>query len=594
MKKLGEILVDSALLTQEQVDEALRIQKEQGGKLGDVLAELGMLTEEQIMNAVEYQCKIPYVDLNSTRIDPTAPGLISEEIARRFILIPIGYEANETLVVVMYDPLDFIAIDEIRFLTGKDILPRLSTRKQVLNAIDTNYGKESAQRAVKELEQEIDIAEMARISENITDEVANAPVVKLVNSLIEHAIKIGASDVHIEPTEDRMRVRLRLDGLLQEIMTAPKSAHPAVITRIKIMGGMDIAEKRIPQDGRVETVINDKKVDLRLSILPTVNGEKVVTRILGRSDVVFSKNALGLSEHNLEMFDRIVASPHGIILVSGPTGSGKTTTLYTVLKDLNKVDTNIVTVEDPVEYRMPGINQVQVNVKAGMGFANGLRSILRQDPDIILIGEIRDGETAEIAIRASITGHLVLSTIHTNDSVSTVSRLVDMGIDPFLVSSSVVGVISQRLVRKICNRCKESYKPSHSEAMMLKMRTPTPLFRGAGCPECNNSGYKGRTAIHEIMVVTRDIRELIDRRATEDQIRTVALRQGMTTLMDTCIQLVLEGVTTTEEMLKVTYSVDEAGAGAEHSEPAAREKGSIIRPITRFQETAASRLKSGG
>lgn len=380
MKKLGEILVDSAMLTEDQVEEALKVQKEQGGKLGDIIGELGLLSEEQIMKALEYQCKIPYIDLNSTRIDPSAPGLISEDLARRYVLIPIGYDSTGMLLLVMHDPLDFIAIDEIRYQTGKDILPRLSTRKQILNAIDTSYGKENAQKAAKELEQEIDIAEMARISETITDEVANAPVVKLVNSLIEHAIKIGASDVHIEPTEERMRVRLRLDGLLQEIMTAPKSAHPAVITRIKIMGGMDIAEKRVPQDGRVETMIKGKKVDLRLSILPTVNGEKVVIRILGRSDVVFTKNALGLSEKNAKMFERIVASPHGIILVSGPTGSGKTTTLYTVLKDLNTIDTNIVTVEDPVEYRMAGINQVQVNVKAGMGFANGLRSILRQDP----------------------------------------------------------------------------------------------------------------------------------------------------------------------------------------------------------------------
>lgn len=356
MKKLGEILIESALITQPQLEEALKAQKNSSQKLGDIIVELGFLTEEQIMRALEYQCRIPYLDLKDVRIDANCPGLISEDLARRYIVIPIGYDPNGMLIVVMHDPLDFIAIDEIRYQTNKDILPRLSTRKQIIDAIDTHYGKENAQRAVKELEQEIDIAEMARISEQITDEVANAPVVKLVNSIIEHAIKIGASDVHIEPTEERMRVRLRLDGLLQEIMTAPKSAHPAVITRIKIMGGMDIAEKRIPQDGRVETTIKSKKVDLRLSILPTVNGEKVVIRILGRSDVQFSKSSLGLSEHNAKMFERIVASPHGIILVSGPTGSGKTTTLYTVLKDLNKIDTNIVTVEDPVEYRLAGVN----------------------------------------------------------------------------------------------------------------------------------------------------------------------------------------------------------------------------------------------
>ena len=555
MKKLGDILIESGLLTQEQLDEVLVKQQASGHKLGDTIIEMGFLSDIEIMKALEYQCRIPYIDMSTIRIDPTTPGLINEDTAKKYCVIPVGYENNQ-LVVIMNDPLDFIIIDEIRYLTGKDILPKMSTRKQILAAIDASYGKENAQKAAQELEKEFDVDEMVRITEQITDEVANAPVVKLVNSIIEHAIKINASDIHIEPTEGQMRVRLRLDGVLQEVMNAPKNAHAAVITRIKIIGGMDIAEKRIPQDGRVETVIANRPVDLRLSILPTVNGEKVVIRILGRGEVQLSKDMLGLSDENKVLFEKIVKSPHGIILVSGPTGSGKTTTLYTVLKDLNQPTTNIVTVEDPVEYRMTGVNQVQVNVRAGMTFASGLRSILRQDPDIILVGEIRDGETAEIAIRASITGHLVLSTIHTNDAASTVTRLVDMGIDPYLVSSSVVGIISQRLVRKICPRCKESYKPSHSESMQLKLREPRPLFRGAGCPECNGSGYKGRTAIHEILVVTKEIRELVDRRASDDQIRAVAIRQGTTTLMDTCIRLVLEGITTTQEMMKVTYTVD--------------------------------------
>ena len=558
MKKLGDILIESGLLTPEKLEEALAEQKKnKGKKLGDILVDMGILTDIQIMKALEYQSRIPYVDFSEVQIDPSAPGLISEELAKKYVLIPIGVENNQ-LILVMNDPLDFIAIDEIRYLTGKEISPRISTKKQIFEAINTHYGKEKAQKAVQQLEKEFDVDEMVRITEQITDEVANAPVVKLVNSIIEHAIRIDASDIHIEPQENKMRVRMRIDGVLQEIMTAPKSAHAAVITRIKIMGGMDIAEKRVPQDGRVETVIGGRAVDMRLSVLPTVNGEKVVIRLLGRSDVLLNKMALGLSPQNEVLFNRIVASPNGIILVSGPTGSGKTTTLYTILKDLNQITTNIVTIEDPVEYRLAGVNQVQVNTKAGMTFANGLRSILRQDPDIILVGEIRDSETAEIAIRASITGHLVLSTIHTNDAASTVTRLVDMGIEPYLVSSSMVGVIAQRLVRKICPRCKESYKPSHSEAMQLKMREPKPLFRGTGCPECGFSGYKGRTAIHEILVVTREIRELIDRKATTDQIRALAIRQGTTTLMDTCINLVLDGVTTTTEMLKVTYTVDES------------------------------------
>ena len=555
MKKLGDILIESGILTQEQLDKALEQHQITGHKIGDTIVEMGFVTDIDLMKALEYQCRIPYIDMSGLSIDPTAPGLISEENAKKYCVIPVGYENNQ-LVVVMNDPLDFIVIDEIRYLTGKDVLPKMSTRKQIMAAIDSNYGKENAQKAAQELEKEFNVDEMVKITEQITDEVANAPVVKLVNSIIEHAININASDIHIEPTEGKMRVRLRQDGVLQEVMNTPKNAHGAVITRIKIIGGMDIAEKRIPQDGRVETIIANKPIDLRLSVLPTVHGEKVVIRILGRSDVLLNRGMLGLSESNEVLFDKIINSPHGIVLVSGPTGSGKTTTLYAVLKDLNQPTTNIVTVEDPVEYRMPGVNQVQVNVRAGMTFSSGLRSILRQDPDIILIGEIRDGETAEIAIRASITGHLVLSTIHTNDSASTVTRLVDMGVDPYLVSSAVVGIISQRLVRKICPRCKESYKPSHSEAMQLKMKEPTPLFRGAGCPECSFSGYKGRTAIHEILVVTKEIRELIDRRASDEQIKTVAIRQGMTTLMDTCIKLVLEGVTTTSEMLKVTYTVD--------------------------------------
>jgi type IV pilus assembly protein PilB len=339
-------------------------------------------------------------------------------------------------------------------------------------------------------------------------------------------------------------------------MKASKTAHPAVVTRIKIMGQMDIAEKRVPQDGRVETIIDDKEIDLRLSILPTVNGEKVVIRLLGRANSSITKTQIGFTPENLVLFDKIIKSPHGIILVSGPTGSGKTTTLYAVLKELNKITSNIITVEDPVEYRLDGISQVQVNTKAGLTFAAGLRSILRQDPDIIMIGEIRDSETAQIAIRAAITGHLVLSTIHTNDAASSIARLIDMGIDSYLVSSSVIGVTAQRLVRKICTRCKTSYRPDHAEMMLLKLKEPQNLFKGTGCPVCNYTGYSKRTAIHEILVVTKEIRELIDRKATIDQIRQIAVKTGTTLLRDNCVKLVLDGITTTEELLKVTYSVD--------------------------------------
>ncbi len=556
MKKLGEILVESGMVTPEQIQALLDEQKKSGKKLGELIVEKGILTEQQILNAREYQIRIPYVDFATLSIDPEAPGLISEALAKKHCLIPVGYEDGE-LVVVMNDPLDLVAIDDVRYATGKDVRPKMSSKADILQAIDRSYGRENAQKAVAELQKEFDVAEIEKIGAEITSaEVSNAPVVKLVNSIVEHAIKVGASDIHIEPMEDRMRVRIRVDGELQDIMKSPRAAHAAVVTRIKIMGGMDIAEKRVPQDGRVETTIGGKSVDMRLSVLPLVTGEKIVIRILGRTDVTFSRQALGFSAENMALFDKIVKSPHGVVLVSGPTGSGKTTTLYTVLKELNKITTNIVTVEDPVEYRMAGINQVQVNIKAGMTFASGLRSILRQDPDIILIGEIRDAETAQIAIRSAITGHLVLSTIHTNDAASTITRLVDMGIEPYLVSTSVVGVIAQRLVKKVCPKCKASYKPDHAEMMLLKLKEPRPLFKGTGCPACNFTGYRGRTAIHEVMVVGRDVRELIDRRASVDQIRQLAARLGTVSLMESCSKLVLDGVTTVEEMMKVTYTID--------------------------------------
>ncbi len=556
MKKLGEILTESGMISPEQIQSLLEDQKTSGKKLGELIVEKGILSEQQIMNAREYQIKIPFVDIGALQIDPEAPGLISEAMAKRHCAIPVGFEDGE-LVLVMNDPLDLVAIDDVRYATGKDVRPKMSGRTDILAAIDRSYGRENAQKAVAELQKEFNLDEIARIGQEITSsEVSNAPVVKLVNSIIEHAIKVGASDIHIEPMEDRMRVRIRVDGELQDIMKSPRAAHAAVVTRVKIMGGMDIAEKRIPQDGRVETTINGKPVDMRLSILPLVTGEKIVIRILGRTDMTFSRQALGFSQENMTLFDKIVKSPHGVLLVSGPTGSGKTTTLYTVLKELNRISTNIVTVEDPVEYRMAGINQVQVNLKAGMTFASGLRSILRQDPDIILIGEIRDNETAQIAIRSAITGHLVLSTIHTNDAASTITRLVDMGIEPYLVSTSVVGVIAQRLVKKVCTRCKISYKPDHTEMMLLKLKEPRPLFKGSGCPACNFSGYRGRTAIHEVMLVGRDVRELIDRRASVDQIRSLASRMGTVSLMESCAKLVLDGVTTVEEMMKVTYTIE--------------------------------------
>ena len=554
--QLGELLVKSDVLTQGQLDEALETQKKTPGKrLGETLVDLGFATELQIAKALEMQYRIPFLDLSEISIDPDAAHLISEALARKHILIPILRSENE-LTVSMADPLNFYATDDVKRATGLEIRPVISLKADITNAIERLYGGEGAERAVKDLQQEYSLVNMDELAQIAESEVANAPVVRLVNSIIQHAAKSSASDIHIEPMENSLRVRFRIDGALQEVMRSAKTAHQSVVTRIKIMGRMDIAEKRLPQDGRVEVNIDGKNIDLRLSVLPTAFGEKVVIRLLGLHAISYSVDKLGLSESNRVLFDSIIKSANGIILVSGPTGSGKSTTLYSVLSDLNSIESNIITVEDPVEYKLEGVNQVQVNQRAGLTFASGLRSILRQDPDIIMIGEIRDAETAQIAMRAAITGHLVLSTIHTNDAPSSIARLVDMGIEPYLAASSLVGVVAQRLVRKLCTRCRELYHPDHAELMMLKLRDLKELYRAAGCPACNHTGYAGRIAIHEVLPISREIKELIERKATTEQIRQMGSRLGTTTLRDNCTQLVLSGITSTDELVKVTYTMD--------------------------------------
>lgn len=555
MRKLGQLLIESEIITQKQLDDALEIQKTTSKKLGQTLIDMKWISEKQLLKVLEYQYHIPYYDLGETPIDPLAASLVNEGLVRKHILIPIKKE-NNVLIVAMADPLDFYAIDDVKRATRLEVKPAISTSSDIINAIERYYGKESAEKAIEELKQTYDLVDLTGIDDQFGDEVTNAPVVRLVNSVIQHAIKTDASDIHIEPSENEMRIRFRIDGQLQEAMKTSKSAHQAIVTRIKIMGQMDIAEKRLPQDGRIEVNIDGINVDLRLSVLPTVHGEKIVIRVLGLKNSTYTKAEIGFTPENMELFERIVKSPNGIILVSGPTGSGKTTTLYAVMRELNKPNVNIITVEDPVEYRMPGISQVQVNTKAGLTFAAGLRSILRQDPDIIMIGEIRDSETAQIAIRSAITGHLVLSTIHTNDAASSIVRLVDMGVESYLVSSAVVGLMAQRLVRKICPKCKVSYRPEHDAMMLLKLHETQPIYKGTGCPACNYTGYSGRTAIHEVIPVNKDIRDLVNRRVPSDQIRHMAGRFGYVSLRDTCIKLVLEGVTTMEELIKVTYSIE--------------------------------------
>lgn len=555
-KRLGDLLLESGLITQDQLEHVLEVQKLTGKKIGEVFIEEGVVSEDRIIEVLEFQLGIPHVDLNRYYIDPEIPGLISEKIARRYILIPVKKDRGK-LIVAMADPLNIFAIDDIKILTGLDVVPLIATSRGVLEAIDKHYETENVEEALAEFGQDYQLENINGIDEEILSEVNKAPIVKLVNSIIRQAVKMKASDIHIEPFEKVIKVRFRIDGDLQEIMKPAKVIHSAVATRIKIISKMDIAEKRLPQDGRVEMDVDGREIDLRISVLPTVYGEKVVMRILDRSNFLFSKKQLGFTQQNLEAFDNIIQSPNGIILVTGPTGSGKSTTLYTVLKELNQVSKNIITVEDPVEYQMDGINQVQVNTKAGLTFAGGLRSILRQDPDIIMIGEIRDNETAQIAVRAAITGHLVLSTLHTNDTASSVTRLINMGIEPYLVSSSVVGITAQRLIKKICENCKTGHIADERErkALQAEDTEEVTVYKGGGCNLCNNTGYKGRTAIHEILPITKEIRLLVDAGSSIDNIREEAKKQNFVSLRENCAQLVREGVTTIDELLRVTYSI---------------------------------------
>lgn len=554
MKRLGDILVESGFLNATELAEVLGVQKETGKRLGEVIVESGLMTEFDILRAVSSQYDYPIIDLTSIEVDPKATALLNQKFCEDNVVLPIGFD-NDNLVVAIDDPMNITIEDELQFQTGFQITLMLATHTSIINAIKVNYGKESAAKAAEELGADMDKDDADEMSE-INDAVNSAPVVKLVNSMIDYAIRAGSSDIHIEPLEDRVRVRIRIDGVMQEVMSNPLSARDAITTRIKILGGMNIAEKRIPQDGRITTEINNELVDMRVSILPTVTGEKTVIRILAKNDANLNRKWLGISDHNNDLINKIIKVPQGICLISGPTGSGKTTTLYTLLAEKNTPEVNIITVEDPVEIKIPGLNQVQVNSKAGMTFASGLRSILRQDPDIILVGEIRDGETAEIAMRAAITGHLVFSTIHTNDAVSSINRLIDMGLEPYMVSTALVGVVSQRLVRRVCTNCREAIEPDEYDIQTLRLEPGQKIYHGKGCTECSEKGYKGRIAIHEIVVMTKKMKALLERRASEEDMRQLAVTEGTQMLQESARALVLEGITTVDELNRVAYTID--------------------------------------
>ena len=557
---LLDILHKRNLITDEQLDRISKIQKSTGNDLQKIIIELDILKKDEMMLALADEIGVKYVNLNEVNIDPTIVVLIPEEMARRHQLIAIDKEEN-TLTVAMANPLDVFAHDELKIRLGYEIDPVLSYGEDINKALDEVFGItdewdqvigkiENMQVTVLK-EEEKEVSDISAI-----DKGEEAPIIALVNLIILRAVKEKASDIHIELFgEDTLRVRYRIDGILHDVMSLPKSLHLAVISRIKIMSDLDIAERRLPQDGRIQVNVGGRNINIRVSTVPTVNGESAVLRILDPASILLDLDSLGFSNDILPKFISLIKKPNGIILVTGPTGSGKSTTLYTALNLLNSNEKKIMTIEDPVEYRLKGISQIQAKPKIGLTFAAGLRSFLRQDPDIMLVGEIRDRETAEIAVQAALTGHLVLSTLHTNDAPSSVIRLIDMGIEPFLISSSVIGVIAQRLVRRICPKCKKELKITPDIEKIINIYeingSKITLYKGEGCPNCKGTGYKGRIALFELMIITDTMRELITKNVSNRKLRETALQEGMCTLKEDGIKKVCEGITTIDEVLRV-------------------------------------------
>ena len=554
--RLGDLLIKQNVLTEEELKKALELQTGSGKKIGEVLVANGFITEEMIVRALQMQLGLKVVQLAGVTIPKEVRGLVSVDLLKKYTCIPFEldpYNAN-ILHLAMADPMDMMAIDDISIVTNLQVEPYIATTRDIRTAIDRWYGAsetlDAARRFTKEREQL-----RVNTGEETGADVSDAPIVQLVRSLLEQAIRQRASDVHIEALESKVRVRYRIDGTLYEKMVYDNSLLPAISTRIKIMGGMDISEKRKPQDGRLTIMVDRQEYDIRISSVPTVHGEKIVMRISSKLSLTKNKKELGLAPDELKRFDHMLSAPYGIIFVTGPTGSGKSTTLYTALSELNKEAVNIVTVEDPVEADIEGINQIQVNNKVNLTFASALRSILRQDPDIIMIGEIRDRETAGIAVQASITGHLVVSTLHTNNAAGTLNRMADMGVERYLIADSVVGVIAQRLVRKLCPHCRKKRLATEEEKRLLKQDTykEMEIYEPTGCDLCNHTGYFGRTGVFEIMEVNEEIRDLIAEGGSSEELENAARRAGMCTLHDNGIRYVLEGITSIEEMLKVSY-----------------------------------------
>jgi len=575
-KMLGEMLVAGGLIKEEQLKRALDEQKKRGGKLGELLVEMGFISEHTIATFLGRQLHIPFIEVDKQLVDAESVKMIPADLARRLMAIPL-YKDKEALVVAMADPLNIFGLDDIQKVVSRELKQVVATRTDIQKAIDRFYG---VQQTIDDAALAFAGAKGAKAAETETTGAADdAPVVKLVSMVIAQAILDRASDIHLDPEGPSIKVRYRIDGVLTEVRSLPREMHGPIVSRIKIMASMDIAEKRMPQDGRFQAkvthsdggpivtavyrernalrMVGDATVDMRVSTLPVIQGETVVMRILDRSQIIMSLDGLNFAPDLLERYRRLIKRPYGMILVTGPTGSGKTTTLYASINSIDRKSNNIVTVEDPVEYQMMGVNQMQVNPKAGTTFASGLRSILRQDPDVIMVGEIRDRETAEIAIQAALTGHLVFATLHTNDAAGAATRLVDMGIEPFLIASSAIGIMAQRLARKICEKCKKPY-PATPELLKSLGLAPANVtfYRGEGCPACKNSGYQGRVGIYELMETNEAIRALIIDKASSSTLTAAAVKGGFLTLRQAGLQKAFEGVTTVEEVLRVTQDAE--------------------------------------
>ena len=556
-RRLGDWLLAEKIISQEQLERALEVKKHSEKKLGEIIIDLGFVPEDVMVDILARKLNFERVAPVAMRISDEVLALVGAQILRKHVMIPFEFKNgnNNTLRVAMADPLDMNAMDDLMMITNLRIEPCIAATTEIMQALDKYYGNAEAMTAAeqyaKERQQQLEASEEE--GENL--DVDSSPIVVLVKTIIEQAARQRASDIHIEAMQNKVRVRYRIDGALYEKSSYDIHLLPAIIARVKVIGGMDISEKRKPQDGRITIIVDRKEYDIRVSVLPTVFGEKVVMRLALKHAMTMSKSELGLKPNELKVFDHIVSNPNGIILVTGPTGSGKSTTLYTALSELNEEDVNIITVEDPVEVNVDGINQVQVNTKAELTFANALRSILRQDPDIIMIGEIRDAETAGIAVQASITGHLVVSTLHTNSSAATITRLIDMGIESYLIADSVVGVIAQRLVRRLCPHCKKARLATAQEKELLHVdpETDVTIYDKVGCPQCADTGYRGRIGVYEIMEITPALKRVISRMDGTEAIKNQALKDGMHTLRMSAAEYVLDGTTTLSEMLRVSF-----------------------------------------